>query len=82
MNKLITFFKQLVLIQNDTLIKMTEAVAEQGVALLAGEAVAQACGPTFNHNTTDSFYHPCQICAGQMSKEELLEVIKYMQAQI
>lgn len=36
--------------------------------------------PSFNHTRADGFYDPCPICAAEMSKEDLLKVVRDMQA--
>lgn len=82
MKKLLEIFKRLVLIQNDSMTRMVVTVAEEGVSLMYGEEKKTFTNPTFNHTRADGFYYPCTICAAQMSKEQLIEVIRSMQATI
>jgi hypothetical protein len=78
MHKLLNFMKRLVLIQNDSLVRMTTEVAETGTRFLCHESL-EPSGPTFNHNKYDCAIDPCPICASQMTNSQLLTAIRNLQ---
>ena len=79
MKKLFDIFKRLIIIQNDSMVRMVSTVAGEGTSLMCGEEKQVSKRPTFNHTRADGPYYPCPVCAAQMSKEQLLRVIVNLQ---